>query len=165
VKKKLIRGEKNAALGVFSDAPDLTLPVGVTLVAGIEKRSRERDALFRLKASEAGIQALDLVDAPANLSPEDVKAVNEAVSAAAFGYAFGVLVSNRGKSDMWEVQFRRKGSETWQSLGTATGKSADFTVTPATPGAIEQIEIRVLLRKSNQSYGQPSDPKYVTLNP
>ena len=165
VKKLLIRGEKDAALGAFSEAPDLALPVGVTLAAGIEKRSRERDALYRLKASEAARQALDLVDAPDNLSPDDVKANIDAVSAAAFGYTFALIVSGRGKSDMWEVQIRRKGSETWQTTGSATGKSADFTIAPTTPGAAEQIEVRVILKKANQIYGQPSDPTYVTLNP
>jgi hypothetical protein len=165
VKKLLVRGEKDASLGAFADAPDLTLPAGLTLVAGIEKRSRERDALYRLKASEAARQALDLVDAPANLSPDDVKAIIDAVSAAAFGYMFALIVSGRGKSDMWEVQIRRKGSETWQTIGSATGKSADFTITPTTPGAAEQIEVRVILKKNNAAYGQPSNPTYVTLNP
>lgn len=165
VKKVLLRGEKNAALGAFSDAPDLTLPAGLSLVAGIEKRSRERDALYRLKASEAARQALDLVDSSAKPAPEQVKAVIDAISAAAFGYTFALIVSNRGKSDMWDVQIRRKGQETWQTIGSATGKSADFTITPTIPGAAEQIEVRVILKKANQSYGQPSDPKYATVTP
>jgi len=39
------------------------------------------------------------------------------------------------------------------------------SITPATPGDTEQMQVRVQLRKSNQNYGQPSDVVYVTVNP
>jgi hypothetical protein len=48
---------------------------------------------------------------------------------------------------------------------TCSGKSADISITPTTPGDAEQIQVRVQLRKSNADYGQPSDPAYVTVNP
>jgi hypothetical protein len=85
--------------------------------------------------------------------------------AAAVGYLFSLIVTARAKAAMWEVQLQRKGSDTWQTVMSATGKSADITITPTTPGAAEQILVRVILKKDNQIYGQPSDPVYVTVSP
>ena len=100
-------------------------------------------------------------DAPA---PSSVKPTLEA-NAAAIGYSVELVVGNRGESDQWEAQMRRKGEETWTTIKTATGKSADATITPTTPGQPEQIELRVILFKKNAVYGQPSDSVYVTVNP
>ena len=98
------------------------------------------------------------------ISPDAVKPTLTAI-AAAIGYTVAAIVSERGEAVMWELQMRRKGAETWQSIKTATGKSADVTITPTTPGEPEQIQLRVILYKNNRIYGQPSDSVYVTVNP
>jgi hypothetical protein len=110
--------------------------------------------------------AMGYKDAPADpISPDAVLPIIEAINAAAFGYAFALIVSGRAKSNMWEVQIQREGSNTWETVMSATGKSADVIVAPTTPGKTERILVRVILKKNNQYYGQPSDPKYVTVNP
>lgn len=85
--------------------------------------------------------------------------------AAAIAYLISMVVGNRGESGMWEAQMRRKGEETWQTIKNGTGKSADAVIMPSTPGQPEQVELRILLYKNNQIYGQPSDSVYVTINP
>jgi len=104
-------------------------------------------------------------DSTGKIQPEQVRAIIQSISAAAFGYVFALIVAGRGDADMWEVQIQRKGSDTWQTTQSATGKSADIRINPTTPGQPEQILVRVILKKNNQIYGQPSDPAYVTLNP
>lgn len=96
-------------------------------------------------------------------NPNDVKPTIQ-VFASASGYQFSVVVSDRDEATMWDVYISRKGG-VWTKLGTCSGKSADLTVVPNTPGDAEQIQVRVQLRKSNADYGQPSDPAYVTVNP
>jgi hypothetical protein len=164
IKRKFLRGELNESLGTFVDAPDASPPAA--LKAGVEKRSRERDQRFlhSTTMTEAARLALDLVNAPPNISPDAVKPSVETFPAAG-NYEFALVVANRGNSDMYDVQARRKGSETWTTIQSATGKSANVTVQPTTPGQAEQLQIRVQLKRKNQSYGQPSDPVYVTVNP
>lgn len=98
------------------------------------------------------------------IPPESVKPQIEAFPSAT-GYLCSVVVTNRAEAAMWEVQLRRKGQETWQTIKSATGKSTDINLTPTTPGDSEQVQLRVLLYKNNQPYGQPSDPVYATFNP
>lgn len=101
---------------------------------------------------------------PDPISPADVKPTVDAFPAA-IGPHFGLVVGKRGQADMWVVEIQRKGSSTWEQVATATGKTADVTVTLTTPGTPEQILVRVLLKRNNEYYGQPSDPTYVTVNP
>ncbi|HEX8369837.1 MAG TPA: hypothetical protein VF604_14925 [Pyrinomonadaceae bacterium] len=164
IKLKFLRGELNEPLGAFVDAPDASPPAA--LKAGVEKRSRERDQRFLHSATmnEAARLALDLVDESSNISQHSVKPTVEAFAAAG-NYEFALVAANRGKSDMYDVQVRRKGSETWTVVKSATGKSANVTVAPTTPGQPEQLQVRVQLKRKNENYGQPSDPVYVTVNP
>ncbi|HEX9961899.1 MAG TPA: hypothetical protein VGB00_13275 [Pyrinomonadaceae bacterium] len=164
VKLKFLRGELNEALGAFADAPDASPPSA--LKAGVEKRSRERDQRFLHSPTmnEAARLALDLVDEPSNVSPETVKPTIEPFPAAG-NYEFALVVANRGNSDLYDVQARRKGSETWTVVKSATGKSVNVTVAPTAPGQPEQMQVRVQLKRKNENYGQPSDPAYVTVNP
>jgi hypothetical protein len=164
IKKKFVRGELNAPLGAFADAPDASSPSA--LKAGVEKRSRERDQRFLRSSTinEAARVALDLVDEPASVSPDSVKPTAE-VFAAAGGYEFGLVIANRADSDMYDVQARRKGSEVWKTVKSATGKTANVIIEPTAPGQPEQLQIRVQLKRKNANYGQPSDPVYVTVNP
>lgn len=167
VKDAVYNGDVNEAVNPYPSFAMTALPFSGRK-AGALSRYNNRKKRAKLAASyteQIGI-AMGYADASgAAIPPSSVKAVIEAASSAATGYGFGLLVSGRGESDMWEAQYRRKGSETWNTLGSATGKSADFTITPTTPGTPEQIEVRVILKKNNAVYGQPSDPTYVTLNP
>lgn len=164
VKRAFIRGKIGDAVGSLVTAPENTPPTA--LVAGVEQRSRERDARFKLSQAmtEAARLALDLVDAAQHISPDSVKPAVEPFPAAG-NYEFALVVANRGESDMYDVQIRRKGSETWTTVKSGTGKSINVTVTPTTPGDAEQLQVRVQLKKKNANYGQPSDPVYVTVNP
>lgn len=164
IKKKFLRGELNEPLGAFVDAPDASPPS--PLKAGVEKRSRERDQRFLHSPTinEAARLALDLVDSPPAISPDSVKPTVEPFPAAG-NYEFAAVVANRGQSDMYDVQARRKGSETWSVVKSATGKAVNVTIAPTTAGQPEQLQIRVQLKRKNENYGQPSDPVYVTVNP
>jgi hypothetical protein len=164
IKKKFLRGELNEALGAFVDAPDASPPTA--LKAGVEKRSRERDQRFLRSQTinEAARLALDLLDEPANISPDSVKPTIEQFPAAG-NYEFALVAANRGESDMYDVQVRRKGSETWTTVKSATGKSVNVNIAPTTPGQAEQLQVRVQLKRKNENYGQPSDPVYVTVTP
>ena len=102
-------------------------------------------------------------DAP-SISPGSVKPTLEAF-AAQNGYMFSVVVANRGEADMSEAQIRRAGSEAWTSAKAFTGKSADVTITPTTPGQPEKLDVRIRLKKKNEDYGQTSDAVSVTVNP
>lgn len=164
MKRTLIRGNIGDSVGEMMTAPTFT-PTA-PLVAGIEKRSRERDGRWKRAKTmtEAAMLALDLVDTPNNLSPESVQPTIQ-VSGAQTGYLFTVNVSGRGNADMWDVLILRKGSSTWTYVKTATGKSIDVVVQPTTPGEAEQMQVRVQLKKNNANYGQPSAIVYVTINP
>lgn len=164
VKRKLIRGEIGAALGTIMAAPATVPPFA--FVAGIEKRSRERDQRFKRSKTmtEAAMIGLDLVDTPDNISPGSVKPTVE-VFAAQNGYTFSVVISNRGDSDSADVLIRRAGSETISVGKTFTGKSVDVTVVPTTPGQPEKLQVSIQLKKKNGDYGQVSDAVSVTVNP
>lgn len=86
------------------------------------------------------------------------------VHGAMSGYMFAIVVAGRHAADVWEVQVRQNGGA-WKTVGSYTGKSADVTVTPTTPGQPEVVEVRVQLRKSNANYGQPSLIATVTVSP
>ena len=164
IKRKFIRGDLNEPLGAFVDAPDASPPT--TLKAGVEKRSRERDQRFLHSPTmnEAARLALDLVSEPPSVSEDSVKPSVEPFPAAG-NYEFALVVANRGGSDMYDVQVRRKGSETWTVVKSATGKSVNVSIAPTAPGQAEQLQTRVQLKRKNENYGQPSDPVYVTVNP
>ena len=66
---------------------------------------------------------------------------------------------------MWVVEILRTGGNSWQNVGTFSGKSADVNITLTTPGQPEQIQVRVQLRKANANYGLVSDAVSVTINP
>jgi hypothetical protein len=65
---------------------------------------------------------------------------------------------------MWVVMIQPKGGE-WSNAGTFTGRSADVTYTPATPGNPVAVSVRVQLKKKNANYGQLSDIVAFTVNP
>ncbi|MFZ1699272.1 MAG: hypothetical protein WBO10_17960 [Pyrinomonadaceae bacterium] len=80
------------------------------------------------------------------------------------GNMFSIIVTNRGEADSWIAQLRFGGGA-WDNAGTYTGRAADVTVTPPEAGKPFQVDVRVLLRKANQNYGNVSQNQTVTLNP
>jgi hypothetical protein len=164
VKRKLIRGEIGAPLGTIMAAPATVPPFA--LVAGIEKRSRERDQRFKRSKTmtEAALLGLDLVDTPGSISPGSVKPTVECFAAQS-GYVFSVVIGNRGDSESADVLIRRAGSETVSVEKMFTGKSVDVTVAPTTPGQPEKLQVTIQLKKKNENYGQVSDAVSVTVNP
>lgn len=167
VKNDVYNGNVNDSIQPYPSFALTALP-HPSVKAGALSRYNNRKGRAKLAAGytqQIGIAQGYADEAAGKISPADVKAVIQSISAAAFGSVFALIVSNRGDSDMWEVQIQRKGSDAWHTITSATGKSADITITPTTPGQPEQILVRVILKKNNQIYGQPSDPAYVTVTP
>ena len=108
--------------------------------------------------------SLGIIPAQSNgISPNDAKPTIQAF-AAQMGYMFSLVVSNRADGDAWTVMILPKGGE-WTNGGTFTGKSADVTFAPATPGNPVAISVRVQLKRKNENYGQMSDIVALTINP
>jgi hypothetical protein len=108
--------------------------------------------------------ALGILPAQSNGIPEaDVKPSIE-VFPSQTNYMFSVVASDRGEADAFVVKVQPKGGN-WSDAGMFTGKSADVTYAPATPGEPVMISVRVKLRRKNADYGQMSDVVPVTLNP
>lgn len=136
------------------------------LVAGLKEDFQKRNARFKLAdgyTREIGI-ALGIVENPAHIAPGEVQPAFEA-HPAQMGYEAAIVVANRGKSTMWKALAQKANAANWFDLGSATGKSANFTITPTTPGQPERLLVMIQLYRSNEPYGQPSDPQYVTFNP
>lgn len=150
IKQIVIRGEIGAAVGKFMTAPDATMPF--PLLAGIEKRSRERDGRFKRAATitEAALIALDLKDAKPQ--PPAVPTPTIEAFPAKTNYEFAVIVHNRGDSDMINVQIQRAGSPKWETVKSGTGKSINVVIEPTAPGKPEQLLVRVQLIKKNADY-------------
>lgn len=165
IKKRFFSTKIEPPAGDFMLAPSISPPAEV--IAGAVKRSRERDQRFlRAKGiTEAAKIALDLVGEESDgVSPSDVKPIVEC-HAAVSGYEFAVVVGNRQKADMYDVEYQRAGETKWHVIKSGTGKSVNVVITPLVEGKAEQILVRVQLRKGNDKYGVPSDPTYVTVNP
>lgn len=164
-RKIITENDIGDATPAFPANPNFALPVVVP--TGIfERLDKLRTKIMAADdyTDEIGALLGILPSAPDSISPEDVKPVIE-VSGAQTGYLFTIIVKDRADADQWDVLILRKGASQWTSVGRFTGRSADITVTPTTPGDAEQIQVRVQLRKSNANYGQLSDIQYVTINP
>jgi hypothetical protein len=164
IKREFFSASEEEPVGDFVNAPPIVPPA--TIMAGAVRRSRERDQRFlhAPNITEAARIALDLVgEEPASLIPSEVKPSIE-VFPAQTNFVYSVVVSNRGDSDSWVVMVQPKDGN-WTNAGTFTGKSADVTYTPATPGDPVMISVRVQLRRKNADYGQLSDVVPITVNP
>ena len=164
IKHAVFNGNIDEEISPFPVFPVLAAPFA--LVAGCLERTQTRNKRFKLAAGytkEIGFALGIEEDSPSIVSESVKPSVN--IFAAVENYLMSVVVSNRGQAMMWEAQIRRKGSETWETIKTASGKSVDVSITPTTPGSPERIEVRVRLLKNNEIYGQLSDAIYVTLNP
>lgn len=164
IKQTVFNGDIDEEIPPLPVFPVLTPPF--PLLAGCLERAVKRNKRFKLGAGytkEIGI-ALGIEEDVQQIVPDSIKPTVTAI-AAAEDYLMSVVVSNRGQSNMWEVQIRRKGQETWETVKTASGKSADVIITPTSPGNPEKIQLRIRLIKNNEPYGQFSDAITVTLNP
>jgi len=161
VKRSVYDGE---AVSNFAGFPAFNPPH--QLVAGLKDEFQKRNARYKLAdgyTREIGI-ALGIVENTQSISPDNLGTTFEAHSAQ-MGYETAIVVANRGKASMWKALGQKANAANWFELGSATGKSANFTITPTTPGQPERLLIRIQLYKDNEPYGQPSDPQYVTFNP
>lgn len=144
----------------------LTGTAPAEVLPGIEFRTREiaRQIKNHSAYAEADGVLLGIVASTTPPPESEVKPTIEAF-AAKHGYLASVVVGNRGESDQWQVKVRPAGGSNWITVETATGKSTDFTYSPATHGVPVQLDVFVQLRKANADYGQPSDIVQVTVNP
>lgn len=166
IKQSLFNGEKGSTVSDFPTFPVVTVP-NAPLVGGVLFMLRDMAKRFMLGpgyTKEIGI-ALGIDGNPPEKAVEaDVKPSIDLFPAQT-GSHFSIVVTGREESDQWEVQILRSGATTWETIKTATGKSADVHVNLTTPGQPEQIQVRVQLIKNNAPYGQLSDAAYVTVNP
>jgi hypothetical protein len=166
IKQSYFAGEKGSAVSDFPTIAAAVVP-NPPLTGGVLFVLRDMAKRYKLGpgyTKEIGI-ALGIEEASKEaVNPGDVKPTIE-VFGAQTGHHFSVVVAGREDSDQWEVQILRSGSTTWDTVKTATGKSADVSVTLTTPGQPEQLQVRVQLIKANQPYGQLSDAATVTVNP
>lgn len=164
IKSDVYEGDRDEPVSAFGGFPAFAPPHA--LIGGLKERAQERNRRYRAAAGYTkaiGIE-LGIEEESASISPDMVKPSAE-LSAASSGYLFAAIVSNRAKSDSWDVIFQRDGETTWSIAKTATGKSVDVTITPTTPGKPERIKVKIQLKKNNQNYGQASDIIETTLNP
>ena len=75
-----------------------------------------------------------------SLNPNDISPTLKAVAAQS-GSEVAVIVSDRGGTDLWDLEGRRKGGD-WFLLGTFNGKGVSDGITPTTPGEPEQLDLR-----------------------
>jgi hypothetical protein len=164
IKQQLYNGDPDELISPFPVFAGFAPPF--PLLAGALERANRRNRRFKAAddyTKEIGI-ALGIDGDPSSVASDSVKPTFEA-SAAATGFAATIIISNRGKSDMWKTYGRRMNSERWAELASGTGKSGNVTIAPTAEGQPERLEVKVQLYKSNEPYGQPSDPQYVTFNP
>lgn len=165
IKAMIYNGDPDGVVPAMPVFPAADFPEDIN--AGELERAQIRNRRFRLGpgyTEEIGI-ALGIEHEAGGPTPEvDIKPTIEAFSSQS-GYMFSLVVSKREKADMWTAQILRSGDAVWQNAGTFSGKAADVTITPTTPGQPEQLQVRVHLRKNNTDYGIVSDATYVTVNP
>lgn len=145
----------------FTDTPN-NRPAGIfERLDGYVKRIRASPVFTPEMGDLLGINP----QSSEGIAPVDVKPTIK-LTASVHNYLFSVVVSGRRDADQWQVWIKPGGLESFEMLGTATGKSADFTYSPGgevpAPAA---LQVYVQLRRSNADYGQPSDIALVTVNP
>jgi hypothetical protein len=164
IKDHVFDGEENETVAAYPALPNDVPPE--TLVGGCLPRFRARNRRFKAAKGYTptiGI-AIGTEETRDSIAPASVKPTLEA-RAARSGYLAAVVVGNRAESTMWKILARRINSETRQEIASGTGKSADITIAPTTPGQPEKIDLTVQLYKNNEPYGQPSDAVSVTVSP
>lgn len=164
IKSDIYQGNKDDLIAAFGGFPAFSPPH--SLVSGLDELAQERNRRYKAAAGYTKAIGIEL-----GIEEETQQIASETVvpgadyTPAASAYLVSVVVSNRQKSDSWEVWIQYDGETNWNLVKSATGKSVDFTVTPKTPGKPERVKARVQLKKNNENYGQPSDIDEFTANP
>ncbi len=164
IKQQLYNGEPDEAISPFPAFTKFIPPFDLT--AGALERAQKRNRRFKAAdgySKEIGI-ALGIEDVSDARPPETVKPSFEAFPAQ-MGYEAAIVISNRGKSDMWKALGQKGDSQKRSELASGTGKSGDIKITPTEEGKPERMLVMIQLYKANEPYGQPSDPQYITFNP
>lgn len=164
-RKIITEGNIGADKPQFPKSLSLSLPVEVD--TGIFERLSDLVDQIRVAngyTDEIGALLQILPTKPADKPVSDIKPTAN-VFAAAMGHHFSVVVEGREKATTFDVFIRRDGTEKWEMVKTASGKSVDVVVELTVAGMPERIQVMIQLMKNNQPYGQPSDAVYVTLNP
>jgi hypothetical protein len=138
-------------------------PAYITGIIAVMREWRERWVAAPNYTQAVGEDLMIVATKSGSITPDLVTPTLQA-HAAQSGFVVALVVSDRAEADQWTAETRQNGGA-WTNAGTFTGKSADITVTPTTPGKPEQVEIRVQLRRKNSNYGNPSQIATVTVNP
>ncbi len=165
IKQDIFDGVVGASVAKGPVFEELTF--ATTPEAGIRSLTIAQNKLFMLGPGYnlgVGVALGIEIESPDPVLPLTITPTIE-VHGSQTGAVFGILVGNRGDSNMWQVQILRKGSATWENLDKFSGKTADVTVPLTTPGDSEQIQVRIQLLKNNLTYGNLSLAATVTINP
>lgn len=154
--------------GVMADPPPApAFAQTANQIYGVLKEFRkERESMLTLPGWTKAIGETLMVVKPEtpSLNPADISPSLKA-TAAQSNYETALVVGNRGGMLMFDVDIRRKGGE-FAHFTTLGGKGATVTIPPTTPGEPEVIDFRVRMRdKNNQSVGNVSETRTVTINP
>ncbi len=143
-----------------------TIPPGMPaeVPPGIEKIIRDvrRDVVGQIDYAVADGEALGFETVGA-------KALNPDVLTAAFevktlvGFELQMTFRKYGM-DAMRFEFRYKGGD-WQSAGTLINSAGVLHILPQTPGQAEQIELRAVYLKGNDTFGNYSDTKTALIAP
>lgn len=164
IKQQLYNGDPDETISPLPVFAEFTPPFALN--AGAFERAKKRNRRFKAAdgyTKEIGI-ALGIEGESSTVSPDSIKPTFEAYPAQN-GFEVAIVIANRGKSDMWKTIGRKMNSEKWSELSSGTGKSGNVRITPSEEGQPERMELKIQLYKSNEPYGQASDPQYVTFNP
>lgn len=164
IKQQIFNGNPDEEVSPFPVFPAAAPPAAV--ISGCLELANRRNRRFKAAdgyTKEIGI-ALGIEGDTQKIAPDSVKPTFEAHPAQT-GYEAALVIANRGDSDMWKASGQKTNGAKWTVLTSGTGKSGNVEIEPTTPGQPERMLIMVQLYKSNEPYGQPSDPQYVTFNP
>lgn len=133
---------------------------------GVEKRVRDlaRDIKGRSNYSEADGELLGIV-APGSGGGPSLPDTTKPVITLTTRVAFEVGVKFRKLGmDGIRIEYRHSGGA-WLPGGTLITSPGTFTVAPATPGTPEQVEVRAVYLKGNNTSGEYSDTGSVYVGP
>ena len=164
IKQQVFNGDPDEEVSPFPVFPAIAAPF--PLVSGCLDRTSKRNRRYKAAAGytkEIGM-ALGIDGDNPPIPPESITPTLEAFPAQG-SYEAAVIVSKRGKSDMWKLLGRKMNGENWSEITSGTGKSINFKITPTVAGLPERLELKIQLYKANEIYGQQSNPTYATFNP
>lgn len=166
VKDVVIYGPEGVSVTEIPTTAAYVHPAGTE--AGIMPITNSHNRIFEEGPGyndEIGTALGIVVPSPSAPIPGDIQPTLTLEAAQNGGYAFAFIIGNRGKSDFWRLYTAAVGSTNWTQAESGTGKAGEVVATPTTPGQPMQIQVRVLLYKNDEPYGQYSAIQLVTVNP